>query len=89
MVAAKVRRSVVGRQVGQIVFFLPRYPVFADEPGLVARHVLLTHVPDPLRRSVGGTHTDGGKSGFQRALRAASPAHSLPLGIGQHVFGRH
>ena len=84
--AAQVRPR---RQVGQIVFFLSRRPLFADEPSLVAWHVLLTHAPDPLRRSVGGTHPDRGKAGFQPALRAVSPAHNLPLGVGQHVFGRH
>ncbi len=76
-------------QVGKIIFLLSRHPVLADKPGLVARHVLLTHVPDPLRRPVGSTHTDRGKAGFQPALGPVSPAHSLPLGISQHVFGRH
>src|ERR1017187_8322844 len=51
--------------------------------------MLLTLVPDPLRRSVGGTHTDRRKAGFQPALRPVSPAHISPLGIGQHVFGCH
>src|SRR5665811_786906 len=68
-------------QVGEIVFLLSRRPVFADEPGLVPWQMLLTLVPDPLRRSVRCTHSDGGKAGFQPALRPVSPAHSLPLGI--------
>ena len=38
------------RQVGEIVFLLSRQPVFADEPGLVPRQMLLTLVPDPLGR---------------------------------------
>src|SRR4029077_16889352 len=40
------------RQVGKIVFLLSRHPVFANQPSLVARQMLLTLVPDPLRRSV-------------------------------------
>ena len=47
-------------QVGEIVFLLSRHPLFADEPGLIARHLLLTLVPDPLRRSV-DRYTDGRK----------------------------
>ena len=42
------------RQVGEIVFLLPRQPVFADEPGLVPWQMLLTLVPDPLRWSILG-----------------------------------
>src|ERR1700704_4757917 len=76
------------RQVGEIVFLLSRRPVFADKPGLVSRQMLLTLVPDPLRWSVGGAYTDSGKAGFELPLRPGSPAHSSPLGIGQHVFGR-
>jgi len=34
----------------------------------------------------GLAHADSGKAGFQPALRPVSPAHILPLGIGQHVF---
>src|SRR6266550_9379301 len=44
------------RQVGEIVFLLSRYSVFADQPSLVAGQMLLTLVPDPLRRSVGNPH---------------------------------
>jgi len=58
--------------------------VFADEPGLVSREMLLTLVPYPLRRSVGCAHADSGKASFQPALRPVSPAHILPLGIGQN-----
>ena len=50
------------RQVGEIVFLLSRHPVFADEPGLVPWQMLLTLVPDPLRRSVGDPHADGGET---------------------------
>src|ERR1700730_5204228 len=41
------------RQVGEIVFFFSRDPVFADEPRRVPGKMLLTLVPDPLRWSVG------------------------------------
>ena len=78
-----------GGQVGEIVFLLSRHAVFTDQPGFISRQMLLTLVPDPLRRSVGCAHTDSGKAGFELSLRAHSPAHSLPLGSGQHVFGRH
>lgn len=84
--AAQVRP---GRQVGKIVFLLPRYSVLADEPRLVPWKMLLTLIPYPLRSSVGDAHTDSRKSGFQPAFRPAAPTHSSPLGCGQHVFGRY
>src|SRR5690242_2518358 len=43
----------LGGQVGEIVFLLSCRAVFANEPGLVPRQMLLTLIPDPLRRSVG------------------------------------
>ena len=76
------------RQVGEIVFLLSRHPVFADEPNLVAWQMLLTLVPDPLRWSVGDPHADGGKTSLELPLRTGAPADGMPLGIGQHVFGR-
>ena len=78
-----------GRQICEVVFLLARGAVFADKPGFVARQMLLALVPDPLRWSVGYADTDSGKAGFELAFRPGSPAHSLPLGIGQHVFGRY
>src|SRR6202043_1370086 len=78
-----------GWQVGKIVFLLSRYAVLADEPSLVPRKMLLTFVPYPLRRSVGCTHTDSSKAGFQPVFRPAAPTHSSPLGCGQHVFSRY
>jgi len=51
--------------------------------------MLLALILDPLRWSIGGTDADSGKAGFEFAFRPGSPAHRLPLGIGQHVFGRH
>ena len=75
-----------GGQVGEIVFLLPRCAVLADEPSLVAWKMLLPLVPYPLRRTVGSTHTDGGKSGFEPTLGTAAPTHSSPLRTGQHVF---
>jgi hypothetical protein len=86
--SAPVGRLAPGWQVGKIVFVLSRRAVFADEPGLIPREMLLTLVPYPLRGSVGCAHANSGKAGFQPALRPVSPAHILPLGIGQHVFGR-
>ena len=60
--------------------------MLADEPSFVAWKVLLTLIPYPLRRSVGSTHADSSKSGFQPTFRPAAPTHSFPLGTGQHVF---
>src|SRR5436309_11237627 len=53
------------RQVGEIVFLLSRHPVFADEPSLVPWQMLLTLVPDPLRRSVCYAHTDGNETSLE------------------------
>src|ERR1700758_4829941 len=42
---------------------------------------------DPLRRSVGDPYANGGKTRFQSTFGPVSPAHILPLGIGEHIFG--
>ena len=63
--------------------------MFADKPRFVSRQMLLTFVSDPLRRSVGYADTDSSEAGFELALCPGSPAHTLLLGIGQHVFGRY
>ena len=76
------------RQVGEIVFLFSRRPVFADKPGLVARQMLLTLVPDPLPWPVGDPHADSGETGLELSFRAGAPADVLPWGVGQHVFGR-
>ena len=77
------------RQVGEVVFLLSRHPVFADEPGLVSRKMLLTLVPDPLRWSIGDPHADGGETSLELSFRTGAPTDVLPWGIGQHAFGRH
>ena len=41
----------VGREVRQIVLALARHAVLADEPGLLARQVLLPFIEDALRRA--------------------------------------
>ena len=51
--------------------------------------MLLALVLDPLRRSISGPHANRGEASFQPALGPVSPTHIFPLGIGQHVFGRH
>src|SRR3954463_9508265 len=79
----------LGGQVGKIVFLLSRRAVFADEPGLVPRQMLLPLVPDPLWGAVGRTHADRGKTGFELSFRTGTPTDGLPLGIGQHIFGRY
>jgi hypothetical protein len=40
--------------------------------------MLLTFVPDPLRRPVGDPYADSGKAGLQRPLGSGSPAHLSP-----------
>ena len=77
------------RQVGEIVFFLSRRTVFADEPSLLAGQMLLPLVPDPLRWSVGDSHADGSKTSLELSLGAGTPTDGVPFGIGQHVFGRY
>jgi hypothetical protein len=62
--------------------------VFTDEPRFISRKMLLAHVFDPLRWSIGGPHANRGEASFQPALGAVSPTHILPLGVGQHIFGR-
>src|ERR1700736_1687334 len=77
------------RQVGEIVFLLSGHPVFADEPSLLPRQMLLTFVPDPLRWSVCNPHADSSKTSLELSFRAAAPADGAPFGLRQHVFGRH
>ena len=43
--------------------------MFADQPGFVARQMLLALIPDPLRWAIGGADADSGKAGFELALR--------------------
>ena len=75
------------RQIGEIVFFLSRLPMFADEPNLIPWQMLLTLVPDALWWSVGDPHADGGKSSLELSFRAGAPTDAAPWGIGQHGFG--
>src|SRR5438445_2822639 len=77
------------RQVGKIVFLLSRHPVLANQPSLVAGQMLLTLVPDPLRRSVGNPHADRSKTSLELSFRASAPTDGAPFGVGQHVFGRY
>ena len=77
------------RQVGEIVFLLSRDALFADEPCLVPRQMLLALVPNPLGRAVGCAYADRGKASLQLALCSGSPAQGSPLDVGQHVFGRY
>ena len=68
------------RQVGEIVFLLSRHPVFADEPSLLPRQMLLTFVPDPLRWSVCNPHADSSKTSLELSFRAAAPADGAGTG---------
>src|SRR5262245_14423436 len=51
--------------------------------------MLLTLVPDPLRRSVGNPHADRRKTSLELSFRAGAPTDGAPFGVGQHVFGRY
>src|SRR5438132_10824242 len=85
----------VGRGGGPLILFFPpcfllsRHPVFANQPSLVAGQMLLTLVPDPLRRSVGNPHADRSKTSLELSFRAGAPTDGAPFGVGQHVFGRY
>src|SRR5277367_861700 len=78
----------VGRQVGKIVFALARGATLADEPGLLARHVLHALLMDALWRTIGDEHAHGGEGRRQRSFGSFTPADASPLCGGEHVFGR-
>src|SRR5215469_9332098 len=58
--------------------------MFADQPSLVARHVLMTHVTNALRWSIGDPHTHSGEAPF----RAAAPADRAPGRTRKHGLRR-
>jgi len=70
---SQVAQVHLGWQVGKIVFLFSRQALLTDEPSLITWKMLLTFIPYPLRRSVGGAHTDSSKSGFEPAFRPAQP----------------
>src|SRR5208282_560701 len=65
-------------QVREVILALSTGAMFSDQPGLVARHVLVTHVANALRRSVGDPHTHSGEARRQTPFRAAAPADRAP-----------
>ena len=62
----------VGRQVGKIVFALARGATLANEPGLLAWHVLRALLMDALWRTIGDPHAHSGEGGLKHYVR-----HSL------------
>src|ERR1700693_3966361 len=72
----------------EIVFALPTGTTFADQPGLIAGHVLTTHVANALSRPVGDAHTHSGEARRQAPLGAAAPGNRAPLCLRQHGFSR-
>jgi hypothetical protein len=52
----------VGREVGEIAFLLPRAAPLTDEPDFFARQALHAFVADPLRRTIGDAHPQGGEA---------------------------
>ena len=71
----------LGGQICEIIFLLSRRPVFADEPGFVPRKMLLAHVLDPLRWSIGGPYANSGEASFQPTLGPVSPTHFCHLAL--------
>src|SRR5262245_55996661 len=66
------------RQVGEIVFLFPRHPVFTDEPNLVARQMLLTLVPDPLRAAGATPQSDGSEASLELSFCSGAPTDVPP-----------
>jgi hypothetical protein len=62
--------------------------VLTDEPDLLTGHVLSTAIADALGRTVGNPHPHRGEPSGEPALGAPPPAHSLPVGLGQHRLSR-
>jgi len=52
-----------------------------DEPGFVLRKMLLAHVLDPLRWSIGRPHANSGEASLQPILGAVSPTHLALVSI--------
>ena len=77
-----------GLQVGKIIFALARGATLADEPGLLARHVLHALVMDALWRTIGDPHAHGGEGSRQRPFGSLAPADASPLCGGENVFSR-
>ena len=76
------------RQVGKIVFALARDAALADQPSLLARHVLHPLLMDALGRTIGDPHAHGGEGGRQRTFGSFAPTDASPLRGGEHVFSR-
>ncbi len=53
-----------------MAFLLAGDALLADEPDLLARHVVHAFIADPLRRPVSDAHVDGGEVCFQRPFRS-------------------
>src|SRR5262245_31360059 len=62
---SEVAHVSLRRQIGEIVLPLSRQPVFADEPSLVPRQMLLALIPDPLRWSVCDPHAGRSKTSLE------------------------
>lgn len=60
-------------QVGEVVLRLPGGAVFTDEPGFLARQMLLALVPDPLRRTVSDAHADRCEPRYEAPFRSGAP----------------
>ena len=73
-----------GGQVREVIFALSAGATFADQPCLVAGHVLAAHVADALPRPVGDPHPHSGEACRQSTFCAAAPADRAPGRAREH-----
>ena len=78
----------VTRQVRKVIFALAAGATFADQPYLVAGHMLATHVADALPRPISDPHTHSGKACRQSTFCAAAPADRAPRRASKHGLRR-
>jgi hypothetical protein len=64
-----------------LVFFYPDIRRSPMRQALIATNVLLTLVPDPLRRSVGDPHADRSETSFKLSFRAGAPDDGVQLAL--------
>lgn len=78
-----------GGEVGEIELPLAARASLADEPHLLARHVLVAQVADPLRRPVGDAHAHAQRreARGEPPLGASAPGDGSPGRAGEDCLG--
>jgi hypothetical protein len=76
-----------GRQVGEVELPLTPCTPLADEPSLLAGHVLVALRADALRGPVGDAHAQRRKARREPALGAAAPGDGPPRRAGEDPLG--